>query len=181
MTMPDDKKTKIKYLLIRIKDNDLLALGELLELKTKDIQAIAFNILKDKSLTEDVVNEVMVSFIQKIHNFDDERNLNGWLNAVAINCSIDYMRKKKNENEMIFFDNISSNGSETEDEIIERLNIMDIFKKMDDLERRVLIDKIINKSSYEVISEKFNITYKQARRVFKSAKQNFMNFYKNNG
>jgi RNA polymerase sigma factor (sigma-70 family) len=175
---PEDKKTKIKYLLIRIKDNDLLALGELLELKTKDIQIISYKILKDKSLVEDVVNEVMVSFIQNIHNFNDERNINGWLNVVAINKSIDFKRKMF-EHETEYNSNFSNtSNARTEEEILERINVLGVLEKMKDIERYVLLEKLLNNSSYEAIANKFSISYKQTRRIFKSAKLKFMRFYK---
>ena len=177
--MPEDKKTKIKYLLTKIKENDLFALGELLELKTKDIQTIAYNIIKDKTCIEDVVNEVIISFIQNVNNFSDEQNLNGWLNSVAINKSIDYLRKYKsdlninNDSDASLLKNPSS-----EEQIVERISVLDVLSRMNDIERIVLVEKTINKCNYEAISEKYNITYKQVRRIYKTAKESFINYYK---
>ena len=179
--MLDDKKTRIRQLLGRIKENDLLALGELMDIKTRDIEVIAFKILHDKSLAEDVVNEVMVSFVQNIHSFDDEQNLNGWINAVAINKSIDYKRKIINETELKFEGAIDTGGNNIESDIVERLNILDILQRLDDMERKVFIDKVINDLQFNKISEKHNITFKQVRRLYKSAKQKFIKLYKNNG
>ncbi len=169
---------KINSLLGRIRKNDLFALAELMEAVTPKISKIAFSILKDRQLAEDVLDEVLVALVQNVHSFKSKKNISGWLNAVTINKSIDYLRKTKNE--FLPGDEFLSSipAAVTEEYMTERLQILDTLEKMDPLQRRLLLDKLLNGETLFSLAKKYNLTVKQVRLRLKKANAAFVRFYK---
>lgn len=61
--------------------------------------AIFFTIkkyIKDAMNIEDIMQEVMLKFINNIHNVDPKKNIKSYLTTIARNKSIDLLRSKKN-------------------------------------------------------------------------------------
>lgn len=55
--------------------------------------AAAFLMTRDRHLSEDVAQETILSAIRNIANFDLRRPLRPWVHRIAVNRSIDYLRK----------------------------------------------------------------------------------------
>lgn len=176
--MGSDKTGIINELLNRIKQNDLAALGELMELKTPAIRTIARNVLRDEKLAEDIVDEVMIALIKNIHNFKNSKNINGWINAAAINLSIDYLRKTKREKPFSEEPVSERQGGSDENDIIERLTVVSILEKMDSMCSSLLVDKYINGLKLYELSDKYGLTVKQVRTRLAKAKEIFIQMYK---
>ncbi|MBS1399406.1 MAG: sigma-70 family RNA polymerase sigma factor [Firmicutes bacterium] len=168
---------KINSLLESIRKNDLFALGELMEAITPKIAKIACAILKDPQLAEDVVDEVLIALVQNIHSFKSDKNMNGWLNAVTINKSIDCLRKRKNE--FLPGDDFLSAipAAITEDKLAEKLQIVDVLKKMEPLQRQLLVDRVLNGETLFSLAKKYNLTVKQVRIRLKKANAAFAALY----
>ena len=174
-----DKKHLISSLIRRIRENDLFALGELMEIKQGDIRKIAFSILGDVSLCEDVVNDVLIVFIQNVYKFRTDANINGWINTVTINICIDRRRKAVREVVLPEESLAASKGASAgfEDLLVDRITTVEALEKLPELERRVLLDKVLGKLSYGQIMDKYHMTKKQARLTFDRAKKLFREAY----
>lgn len=181
MSESKEKKELVLSLLRRIKRNDLFALGELMEIKQTDIRTIAFSILNDISLCEDVVNDVLIIFIQNIYNFKNDDNINGWLNTVTINLAIDLKRKTKNE---VLCDEgdyrLNPISNDFEERVIDKMITVKVLEKLPEFDRLILLDKILNKLSFTEIALKYNISKKIARTTYEKAKQEFKRLYQKN-
>lgn len=55
--------------------------------------AAAFLMTRDRHLSEDVAQETILSAIRSIAEFDPKRPLRPWIHRIAVNRSIDYLRK----------------------------------------------------------------------------------------
>ncbi len=54
-------------------------------------------IVKSKHDAEDIVQESFVKGFQKMGQLKEEINLGAWLKKIAVNTSLDFVRKRKNE------------------------------------------------------------------------------------
>jgi len=173
-----DKKQAVNGLLKRIRENDLFALGELMELKQPDVRRIAFPILQDVSLCEDLLNDVLIIFLKNIDSFKNEENINGWFNAVTVNLAIDMKRKSSRELPMSSEKLPDSGGGAFEESLINKMSTVDALERMPPLERSVLVDKILGGLTYIQLAEKYDLTKKSIRTVFAKAKKIFKDLYR---
>jgi len=175
--LTQEENDKINILLKQIEDNNLFALAELMDMKTPSISTIAFNILKNESKSEEVVNSVLIALIKNIHNFKSYKNINGWINSVTINYSIDLLRKDNTE--LPFNDEIAFDDEElsNESQIIERLVIVSAIQSLDSLERGIFIDKYVNGLHFTELCKKYRKSIKAIRVILKKARDKFSEFY----
>jgi RNA polymerase sigma-70 factor (ECF subfamily) len=84
-------------LIVRLKQDDLSALGELYELLSKKIYNRCFFILKDQGLAEDATQEIFLKAFNQVKSLKENSKIEGWLNRMAYNYCIDQIRKNKKE------------------------------------------------------------------------------------
>ena len=68
-------------------------LGDLLEVYGRELQAVAYLILRDRADAEDVVVETLLTAFEKGGSIRDERALRGWLIRVATNHALGHRRR----------------------------------------------------------------------------------------
>ena len=78
------------------------AFHHLYEKYHKQIYALCWRMLADKSSAEDVCQEVFVVLWQKINNFRGESKFSTWLHSVATNVVLGHLRKHKTWLQRIF-------------------------------------------------------------------------------
>lgn len=94
-------------------------------------------ILQDHQLSEDVLQDSYVKFLDKLPTLDEEENVLGYLFVISRNIALDVLRKKKTE------ENYIQNYEEDNNHYYEESVIdFDIFEKM---------KKILKKEEYEVV------------------------------
>lgn len=59
--------------------------------------AVAYGILSDASLAEDVVQETFARATKQLHTLDGVEKLGGWLMTIARNVAVDMHRKRRRE------------------------------------------------------------------------------------
>jgi RNA polymerase sigma-70 factor (ECF subfamily) len=73
----------------------------LFEQNRKRIFALAYQYTKNREDAEDILQETFIktySYLDK-YKVDSDSNFSSWIYRIGINCSIDYIRKKKNKKE----------------------------------------------------------------------------------
>ena len=68
-------------------------LGDLLEAYGRDLQGVAFLILRDRAAAEDVVVETLLTAFERGESIRDERALRSWLFRVATNHALGVRRR----------------------------------------------------------------------------------------
>lgn len=68
-------------------------LGDLLEAYGRELQAVAYLILRDRADAEDIVVETLLTAFERGGSIRDERALRAWLIRVATNHALDHRRR----------------------------------------------------------------------------------------
>lgn len=79
----------------RLKEGDEAAFKEMLEIHQTQVLNICYKFLLNREDAEDIAQEIFVEAFFSIKKFREESNLGTWLNRIAVNKSIDELRKKK--------------------------------------------------------------------------------------
>lgn len=146
-------------LLYKAKQGDSEAFGSLYEAYFTPIYRYIFWRLRNKELTEDLVQTVFVKVFQKIDQFKDQgKNPLAYFFTVSRNLIIDYQRKSK----AVSLEELAVQGFEAPDkkrglaeDVGDKLKLEKIIKALEDLaedQREVIIMKFINDLPNEEIS-----------------------------
>jgi RNA polymerase sigma factor (sigma-70 family) len=82
-------------LIQKIKEGDTSAFGQLIE-KYKNVSlSLVYSILKDKELSEDVLQDIFIKVFEKIDSFKYQSIFSTWLYRIVINTSYNELKKIK--------------------------------------------------------------------------------------
>lgn len=73
------------------------AFRALVEQYSQNVVGACYGFLKNKSDAEDAAQEVFLEVHRSLHGFRKEADLSTWIYRIAINKSIDYLRKQKRQ------------------------------------------------------------------------------------
>lgn len=110
------------------------------------------SILKDKSLSEDIMQDTYLKTLEKIHSFKPRYGFKSWIVIIARNLAInEYNRRKR---ELSYDPNIDdyifgSEDSNSEKELI----IRDILEYLDETEREVVIMHVLGDMKHREIAD----------------------------
>jgi len=126
----------------------------------------SYTLLKNAEQAEEIMQDTMLKMLQNINSFKgDEQSMQKLLNKIAINQSIDLLRKKKN---IVFVENESlpELTDEAQDFEEDETTIELILQYLDTLPegyRMVIALRIFEELPFEEIAKKLNITASTAR------------------
>jgi RNA polymerase sigma-70 factor, ECF subfamily len=83
-----------RLLLRRVKSGQTDALRTIYEKYEGALLALAGNLLDDPATAEDVLQDVLVSFVQSVHRLKIRSSLKGYLAAAVVNRTRDYYRRR---------------------------------------------------------------------------------------
>ena len=78
-----------------IKEEDECAFDEIINRYIDKIYSLVFRITKNKELTEDVVQEIIVTLSQKLETFRGESSFSTWLYRISTNAALMKLRSEK--------------------------------------------------------------------------------------
>jgi RNA polymerase sigma-70 factor (ECF subfamily) len=83
------------HLIERVCSGDLYAFQEIVERYKKKVYYIAYDIVGDHHDAEDVSQEVFIKMYRALDRFRKDAKMSSWLYQIAVNTSIDSLRRKK--------------------------------------------------------------------------------------
>lgn len=89
------KLTDAELAKLAAKNNDELAYTELMNRYKKKVETIVSRIIRQRSETEDLVQEIFAKAFTSLSSFKSEFSFSTWLYKIATNHCIDFIRKKK--------------------------------------------------------------------------------------
>jgi len=126
----------------------------------------SYAIIKDAELSEEIMQDTMLKILQNINSFrGDEISMQILLNKIAVNQSIDELRKKKR----IFFEesetlpDISEEVPDFEDDEEQIESVLQHLDTLPEGYRMVIALRIFEELPFDEIAKKLNITASTAR------------------
>lgn len=167
------KKSDIRQLVERCKNQDWAAQKELYLLYADEMMSIAIRYANDLSTAKDLVQETFLILFKKIDQYNPERGaLGAWLTRILINQSLQEYRKQKR---MVFSEESAFDDERsTEVSIVEHLEAEDILKLLRHLPegcRTIFNLNVIEGYRHAEISEMLNISAGASRAQLTRAKK----------
>lgn len=153
--------------LIHISEGENEALAVIHRHMHRQIYAVAYAVLRDFSLADDVVQETYVKILEKSFTYRKGTNARAWVLSIARNIAIDLFRRRKFE----------CHGDEAHD-VVERfdegsvLASMEVKKALDtldDTERQIITMKIYASLKHREIAALLGITEEACKKKYQRA------------
>ena len=142
----------IKLLVKKLKDGDLSVFDDIYYSTKDNVYYTILSIVKDRSLSEDIMQETYLKALEKIHSYKPRSSFNSWIITIARNLAInEYNRRKQElkvdptENEIVF----GSVESMSEKELL----IKEMLEYLTEEEREIIIMHVIGDMKYREIAE----------------------------
>jgi RNA polymerase sigma-70 factor, ECF subfamily len=152
----------------------------------KQVIKTAFHFVRNMDDAEDLAQDVCVEILESVQHFKGSSTLSTWIYRITVNKSLNFIRKSKRQHIIGQVENLfrrSINGAENK--LAEPSNH---DNKLEDKERRLLLDKTINSLpenqriafvlnkyeglSYKQVSEIMNMSIASVESLLQRAKQN---------
>ncbi len=137
----------------------------------------SYRIVQNVEDAEDIVQESFIKAFEKIHKLDGEYNLTGWLKRIAINASLDFLRKKKQAIEWNDLQLVEESTEEEQVEMVELYGNLTVFEvkefinQLKEKYRIILILYLIEDYTHKEISEMLGINESTVRNQYARGKQ----------
>lgn len=139
---------------------------------------VALRILKDPAEAEDVMQESLITALNKMSQWNREATFGSWLKRIVINNSLSLLRKK-NKMERIAYDDVSYHlESQADEEQIDMENagmtakkILQIMNELKDNYKQILTLHLIEGMDNEEICEIMKISNAMCRTTISRAKE----------
>ncbi|AST89863.1 sigma-70 family RNA polymerase sigma factor [Sutcliffiella sp. NC1] len=122
----------------RLRAGEESALVELMQLYGDYLTRTAYLLVKDRQLSEELVQDTYVLAYKRIDQLHDNDKIKSWLTSIIMNLARSHMRKWSFKNVLLTFDStpLMSKGSPTDELEQKLLNVMDnklIYKEIQNL------------------------------------------------
>lgn len=137
--------------LIKALKNNRMEVFDDLYYETKNIVYYTIlGIIKDPSLSEDLMQETYLKMLEKIHSFKKSTSVKAWLTTIARNIAINEYNRRKREMSIDILEQEHMFGSE-ESSSEKELLVREILHKLDETERDIVIYHIIGDITFKEI------------------------------
>ncbi len=145
----------IKILVKKLQSGDMSVFDDLYY-QTKDIVFYSIlGILKDYSLSEDIMQDTYLKALNKIHSYKPTHSFKSWIVTIAKNLSINEFNRRKKETSIdIQTDEMFLGKTESRSE--NQILIEQIFRVLNDTEREIVLLHVIGDLKHREISALLN-------------------------
>jgi RNA polymerase sigma-70 factor (ECF subfamily) len=158
-------------------DNAFLTLFQEYE---QDIYKMAFVYVKNQSDALDVVQETAYRSFKTLKNLQEPKHFKTWLIRIAINCSLDFLRRQKKVVQLKpeLEENLS--GDINEDIDLE-VTVRDLIEGLNEDEKSVVILRFYEGLTFKEVSETLDIPLGTAKTILYRALDKLRNNLKGDG
>ena len=120
---------------------------------TKDIVYYTIlAIIKDPSLSEDIMQDTYLTMLEKIHSFKQNTSVKSWLTTIARNKALNEYKRRKRELKLDITEDEDIFGH-TESSSEKELIVREILKELNEIERDIVIYKILGDLTFKEIAK----------------------------
>lgn len=172
-------KQEIIDLVEQARNNDEKAFTKLYNKYYNTVWFTVYNIVKNRDVVEDLISVVFTKAFQKLSLYTEHISFEMWLKTIAVNSSIDYIRRMKNEQLNNYIDSddnfiqLDDYAPSPEEDIILKEKVRFIDKILPTLKRRyrdLILAKLEGKS-YKELSEQFALSEDKIKTDLHKARQ----------
>ena len=102
--MTDEEKAKVFELVKQAKEGNEIAFTKLYNRFKQTVYNTAYFIVRNKDAADDLVSTTFIKAFQRIQSYVNNISFEMWLKTIAINSSIDYIRRTRKEKANYFID-----------------------------------------------------------------------------
>lgn len=179
--MTEEEKNNLSDLIKQAKEGKQIAFSELYKKYESVIRCTIARIVNNKDVTDDLLSVTFYKAFSKIDSYVNNISFEMWLKTIAINSSIDYIRRTKKERANYWIDDDDnsfqlSNSADCspEDEYIFQetsAKLNDALSRLRFKYKNILNLRISENLSYKEISERLGITESQVKSTLNKARE----------
>ncbi len=157
--------------ILRIADGDHEALAVIHRVMKRQIYAVAYAVLRDFALSDDVVQETYVKILEKAFSYRRGTNARAWVLSIARNLAIDVYRKRRFE----FPEEDAGELAETRDarfdesELLSSMEVKRALDALNDEERQIVTLKIYAGLRHKEIASLLGVTEEACKKKYQRA------------
>lgn len=165
-----------KALLVQWQEGDEESFSQIVKAYLPNVVQLAYRYLKDRSLSEDVAQEIFLKLYQNPASWRPTARFSSWLYRVTFNACTDQWRKRKQnpESELLENQEISTSNAAPDTSLIDKETAQLIHQAIDSLpeDQKKIILLYQEETSYEEISEILGISVKGVeRRLYRARRK----------
>ena len=144
----------------------------------KKMYAICQGYVRDKSVAQDILQDSFVKVFLKIHTFDPDNSLEGWVRRIVTNTAIDYFRQSKKLDQFIELEEQHSQEA-SDDAVNKQINVDEILYYLELLPEgaRVIFNLYaIEGYSHKEIAQRLDISEGTSKSQFSRARSIIKNY-----
>ena len=144
------------------------------------VYGICLRYAKNRDEAQDILQDCFIKIMDKIGDFRFEGSFEGWLQRMAVNESLNYLRLGRSS-----FSELDEDDADAEDissDIVSNMSareLLDAISKMPDGYRTIFNMFVIEGYQHNEIAEKLNITESTSRSQLKKAREYLIEIIKN--
>ena len=148
-------KRQIERAIEKFKKGHDSAFETLYEATKKRVYYTLLSLLKNPSDVDDVMQETYLKVIEKIHAYQTGTYFEAWVNQIARNTGLDYLRKQQATEPL---DEVDYNPHLRVDSTIEkRLYVKSLLDSLDETDREIVIRKALLDEKHKDIAKALNM------------------------
>ena len=101
-----------KELILRLKKNDEIAFGFLVDFFSKKVYNTCIGMLQNLEDAQDVTQEIFITIHLNVKDFKEESSLSTWIYRISVNKCLEFIRKKNRKKRSGIFRSIFSSDGE---------------------------------------------------------------------
>lgn len=172
-------KQEIIELVEQAKKGSQKAFATLYHTYRQTIWFTIFNVVKNIDVADDITSIVFTKAYEKLESYVDHISFEMWLKTIAVNASIDFIRRTKKERENRYVDDeecniqLSDSNMSPEDDYVLKEKVNLIYKILPTLKKkyRDLIECRMQGMSYKDMSIKLAINESSIKSALNKARQ----------
>lgn len=135
---------------------------------------VSFRIIKNKQDAQDTVHDAFIKGFQNIYKLENDLNLGPWLKRIVINCSLDFLKKKKKLGwlqESFEFQDKEVQLEEYEDISLKVIEVKKAINTLKDKYRIIIILYLIEDYSHKEIAKQLGLKESTVRNQYVRGKR----------
>lgn len=151
---------------------DPRAQRELFEMYAPKMMGVCLRYMKDQMQAEDVLQDGFVKVFTKLHKYEGNGSLEGWVRRIMVNTALDHLRKSNKFNANVSMDDVDykvESDADALSDLIEE-DLLKLIQDMPDGYKTVFNMFAIEGYSHKEISDQLGISENTSKSQYSRAK-----------